>query len=75
MTFLSIIGFIVLCLILLYASGVYFMFFLVGMGTYNIGGAVNSKRKKVLILVLGAFLCFAWYQVFQHSPFSISLKI
>lgn len=73
--FFNIVGFLAVFFVLVWVSLGYSIIFLNGMGRYNIGGAFNKRTQKFLILLAGALLCFCWYKLFQHSPFSFSFKV
>jgi hypothetical protein len=45
------------------------------LGEYTIGGAHNSRTKKLVIIALGVVLLLGWwFVVVKHAPFTISFR-
>jgi len=71
---MAIIGFIAVCVVLLYLTGAYVIVFLNTMGEYNIGGVPNTLMSKVITAIAGAVLWWLWTEALSHSPFDIIIK-
>jgi hypothetical protein len=72
--FLNVLGFLAAVVVMLYLSSAWCFVALFGLGEYNIGGAPNSWIKKIVILAFLVPLIYAWYKLFQISPFHITLS-
>lgn len=71
---MAIIGFVALVFVMLYATAAYLLLASNTLGKYNIGGVPNSLLAKIGTSILGAILYGSWVLVFEHAPFTITLK-
>lgn len=71
---MEIIGWLALAALLCSASSGWAALALNGLGKYNIGGVPNKLPTKLVLLVAGALLGYAWYALLSNSPFTVTLK-
>lgn len=71
--FLTIVGFLVLIIGLVFISFAYVLLAVDGLGRWNMGGVENSTLQKVGILLGGVLLFLAWRALFHNAPFSINI--
>jgi hypothetical protein len=73
--FLAIIGWLALVVICLYLSAGWFITASNGLGKFNIGGAENSMRLRLMILFFGCIILSGWYFVFTNAPFTVTFGV
>ncbi len=71
---MAIVGWVVFVVIVFKITVVAFLVLLNCTGTYNIGGAVNTRSKAVKAWLFFIGVLTLWYPVFLTFPFTVSVK-
>lgn len=70
---MAVIGWLALVVLLAGLTLGWALFALNGLGKFNIGGVPNKASQKLLLLILGALVGYAWYWLWISAPFKVTL--
>lgn len=71
---MDIIGFIACCIILVYLSIGWCLLAFNTLGEFNIGGAPNTFKGRLMTFIFLAIIVNGWYMVLQRSPFTVTIN-
>ena len=67
-------GWIFLCIMMLWPTGVVALRWFDKMPRWNIGGVENKTSHKVGVLLSTAVVVYLWHRVYLLAPFSITFE-
>lgn len=71
---MAILGFFFCALILVQLTIIGLAMFAFGTGKWTIGGAVQPTSIRIISFLAPFVLSYLWYELFNHSPFTIVLN-
>lgn len=72
---MAILGWLFLIMCCAFITFIYVFMAMNNLGTFNIGGVPNSTTKKVVTIIVGLIIGYAWYCLFAASPFILSMRM